>query len=181
MARKNGNRELFKCRTDVKVTAQNKPPSVSIRCSPSVPPHHLHQFVLLLCHPGCCPRLTCLNEALSVTTLKSDSFINKISFPVQHYYFIKQRLCRGALDRIYIFTFKLSCPPDFSCYFSFEPESRSHSLRVREILVINCGFSKTNGSVRRYRFNIYLPALVLGVCGCAVTHITVNLGPLRVG
>lgn len=62
-----------------------QPPS--IRCSPSAaffrpnPPW----FVLLLCHPGLHHRLTCLNEALSVTALKNDSFINKVSFPVQRY------------------------------------------------------------------------------------------------
>lgn len=65
-----------------------------------------------------------LNEALSVTALKCDSLINKVSFPAQHYYFRIRGLGRGVLlgrvsqGYVFIFTFKLFCPPDFSYFFS---------------------------------------------------------------
>lgn len=84
LARKNIHRELFKCRYDVEVTAQNSPlasdplPLFPSLYPPSSSPH--------LCF-FCCRRLMGLNEALSVTALKCDSLINKASFPAQHYYF----------------------------------------------------------------------------------------------
>lgn len=48
-----------------------------------------------------------------------------------------------AQGYVYISMFKLFHPPDFSCYFfSFQPGSRSHSLPVAEILVINWGSAR---------------------------------------
>lgn len=68
------------------MTAQNSPLALPLLYPPAPATQH-HQFVLLLHHPGCCHHLTCLNEALSVTALKCDSFINKVTFPMQHHYF----------------------------------------------------------------------------------------------
>lgn len=183
MAHKNIHRELFKCRIDVKVTAQNSPLASHAALLLLLPLPHTHP------QPNTSSLCFCCVTQAAVTVWhvwmrlyqSQRSKVTVSSIKSVFLLFQRQRVRRGALDRIYIFTLKLSCPPDFSCYFSLEPGSRSHSLRVLEILVINCGFSKTNGSVRRYRFNICLPALVQGVCGCAATHTycTHKPGPTR--
>lgn len=139
MAHKNIHRELFKCRIDVKVTAQNSPLASHAALLLLLPLPHTHP------QPNTSSLCFCCVTQAAVTVWhvwmrlyqSQCSKVTVSSIKSVFLLFQRQRVRRGALDRIYIFTLKLSCPPDFSCYFSLEPGSRSHSLRVLEILVIN--------------------------------------------
>lgn len=91
------------------MTAQNCPLALEAALLLLLPAStQRHQLVLLLCRPGCRHRLTCLNEALSVTAFKSDTFINKVGFFLRRYYLKNKTKQKQSAEKPWIvFTFSL--------------------------------------------------------------------------